>query len=87
MPSATIAPGCRSEAAAFGSSKSPRQAAVLCLDLEDFFTSIPHARVFHVFRAAGYPGPVARVLAGVCTTELPPVELAQPAPGRYRGAR
>jgi len=52
------------------------QAAVLCLDLEDFFTSIPYARVFHVFRAAGYPAPVARVLAGVCTTALPPAEFA-----------
>jgi hypothetical protein len=51
--------------------------AVLCLDLEDFFTSIPHARVFHVFRAAGYPGPVARVLAGVCTTALPQAEFAR----------
>jgi len=52
-------------------------AAVLCLDLEDFFTSIPHGRVFHVFRAAGYPAPVARVLAGVCTTALPPAEFAR----------
>ena len=52
-------------------------AAVLCLDLEDFFTSIPHGRVFHVFRAAGYPGPVARVLAGVCTTALPPAEFGR----------
>jgi hypothetical protein len=33
--------------------------------------------VFHVFRAAGYPGPVARLLTGVCTTALPPVELAR----------
>jgi len=53
------------------------RAAVLCLDLEDFFTSISHARVFHVFRAAGYPGPVARVLAGICTTALPPAEFAR----------
>jgi hypothetical protein len=52
------------------------RAAVLCLDLEDFFTSIPYARVFHVFRAAGYPGPVARALAGVCTTALPPARFA-----------
>ena len=70
------------------------QAAVLCLDLEDFFTSIPYARVFHVFRAAGYPGPVARVLAGVCTTALPPAEFARcPRPddaaalARYRRLR
>ncbi len=49
---------------------------VLCLDLEDFFTSIPHARVFRVFQAAGYPGPVARALAGICTTALPPAAFA-----------
>jgi hypothetical protein len=53
------------------------RAAVLCLDLEDFFTSIPHGRVFHVFRAAGYPAPVARVLAGVCTTAVPPADFAR----------
>jgi RNA-directed DNA polymerase len=52
-------------------------AAVLCLDLEDFFTSIPFRRVFHVFRTAGYPGPVARALAGVCTTSLPVAELVR----------
>jgi RNA-directed DNA polymerase len=69
-------------------------AAVLCLDLEDFFTSIPQARVFNVFRAAGYPGSVARVLAGLCTTALPPAELARcPRPrddaelARYRRLR
>lgn len=53
------------------------QRAVLCLDLEDFFTSIPYGRVFHVFRAAGYPAAVARVLAGVCTTSLPPAQFAR----------
>jgi hypothetical protein len=49
--------------------------ALLCLDLEDFFTSIPYGRVYRVFRAAGYPMPVARALAGLCTTALPVVEL------------
>jgi hypothetical protein len=49
--------------------------ALLCLDLEDFFTSIPYGRVFRVFRAAGYPMPVARALAGLCTTALPVAEL------------
>jgi hypothetical protein len=70
------------------------QAAVLCLDLEDFFTSIPHARVFHVFRAAGYPGAVARLLAGLCTTAVPPADFARcPRPAdaaglaRYRRLR
>ena len=51
-------------------------AAVLCLDLEDFFTSIPYGRVLRVFRAAGYPRPVARVLAGLCTTALPLARFA-----------
>lgn len=51
-------------------------AALLCLDLEDFFTSIPYGRVFRVFHAAGYPVPVARLLAGLCTTALPVAELA-----------
>jgi RNA-directed DNA polymerase len=49
--------------------------ALLCLDLEDFFTSIPYGRVFRVFRAAGYPMPVARTLAGLCTSALPVTEL------------
>jgi RNA-directed DNA polymerase len=52
-------------------------AALLRLDLEDFFTSIPYGRVYRVFRAAGYPIPVVRVLAGLCTTALPLAELAQ----------
>lgn len=50
--------------------------AVLCLDLEDFFTSIPYGRILRVFRAAGYPINVARALAGLCTTALPLAELA-----------
>jgi hypothetical protein len=52
------------------------RAAVLSLDLEDFFTSISYGRVLQVFRAAGYPRPVARVLAGLCTTALPPARFA-----------
>ena len=58
-------------------SRHTGSAALLCLDLEDFFTSIPFGRVYRVFRAAGYPVPVARSLAGVCTTALPTVELAR----------
>jgi hypothetical protein len=50
---------------------------LLCLDLEDFFTSIPYGRVYRVFRTAGYPMPVARALAGLCTTALPVVELGR----------
>ncbi len=78
IPTHTCAEGfVRGRSALSHAGRHAGRAAVLCLDLEDFFTSIPHARVFHVFRAAGYPGTVARVLAGVCTTALPPAELAR----------
>jgi hypothetical protein len=43
------------------------RALVLCMDLEDFFLSIDARRVFGVFREAGYPEAVARVLTGLCT--------------------
>lgn len=42
--------------------------AVLRMDLEDFFASIPAGRVYGIFRTLGYPEEVARVLAGLCTT-------------------
>jgi RNA-directed DNA polymerase len=54
-----------------------RSSVLLCLDLEDFFTSIAYGRVFRVFRAAGYPLSVARALAGLCTTALPAAELGR----------
>ncbi len=44
------------------------QPVVLRLDLEDFFPSTPRHAVERVFRWAGYRRPVARVLAGLCTT-------------------
>ena len=47
------------------------RAVVLRMDLEDFFVSIPSARVAAVFHAAGYPLAVARVLTGLCTTYGP----------------
>jgi RNA-directed DNA polymerase len=63
-------------------------AALLCLDLEDFFPSIPYGRVYRVFRCAGYPIQVARALAGLCTTALPPAELAHmPRPALAREAQ
>jgi RNA-directed DNA polymerase len=66
----------RGRSALTHASKHVASAALLCLDLEDFFTSIRYGRVFRVFRAAGYPLPVARALAGLCTTALPSAELA-----------
>ena len=45
--------------------------AVLRLDLESFFTAVSAGRVYGIFRTAGYPEPVAHVLAGLCTTATP----------------
>ncbi len=47
------------------------RAVVLRFDLADFFPSVPAAKVRPVFRAVGYPQPVANLLAGLCTTRLP----------------
>jgi hypothetical protein len=44
---------------------------VLRFDLRDFFPSIPAARVHALFRTAGYPDEVARLLAGLCTSRTP----------------
>ena len=47
------------------------RAIVLKMDLQDFFPTIALARVVALFRAAGYPEPVARTLAGLCTNRVP----------------
>ena len=47
------------------------RAAVWRFELKDFFPSIPASRVQALFRVAGYPLNVARVLTGLCTTRLP----------------
>jgi hypothetical protein len=44
---------------------------VLRMDLRDFFPSVRAARVRALFRTAGYPPEVARVLAGLCTNVVP----------------
>ena len=66
------------------------QALVLRLDLRDFFPSIWKARVVAIFLTAGYPEPVAELLAGLCTNTTPrPVLAAVPfknAPA-FRSAR
>ena len=41
--------------------------AVLSVDLEDFFASVTAARVYGIFRTAGYPEAVAHTLTGLCT--------------------
>jgi RNA-directed DNA polymerase len=44
---------------------------VLRFDLRDFFPSVPRGRVHALFRTAGYPPDVARVLAALCTNVVP----------------
>ena len=51
------------------------QTVLLKMDLKDFFPSIRPARVLHVFLTAGYPEPVAELLAGLCTTLTPSAVL------------
>lgn len=44
---------------------------VVHLDLQDFFPSVPSARVHALFRTLGYPRAVARALTGLCTNSVP----------------
>jgi RNA-directed DNA polymerase len=67
------------------------KAAVLRLDLQDFFPGFPAARVQALFRTLGYPDTVADRLAGICTNAVPrdvwngrPPEIA---PQEWREAR
>jgi hypothetical protein len=48
------------------------QTLVLHFDLRDFFPSVRSARVHALFRTAGYPAAVARLLTGLCTNIVPP---------------
>jgi hypothetical protein len=47
------------------------RALVLPFDLRHFFPSVRRARVHSLFRTAGYPTPVARLLTGLCTNVVP----------------
>ncbi|MCP5152859.1 MAG: RNA-directed DNA polymerase [Ectothiorhodospiraceae bacterium] len=53
------------------------QRGVLRLDLQDFFHSVPIARVGAVFRRLGYPFGAASTLQGLCANSVSPV-LAGP---------
>jgi RNA-directed DNA polymerase len=66
-----------------------RRPVVVRLDLEGFFASVPAARVYGVWRAAGYPEPVAHALTGLVTTVLPRSVwdgVPEPADPALRGA-
>lgn len=50
---------------------------VLRMDLRDFFPSIPVPRIHALFETLGYPEAVARILAGLCTNQVP-MSVARP---------
>ena len=56
------------------------QRVVLRIDLREFYPSIRRSRVLGVFRTIGYPEPVARLLAGLCTNSAPGEVLAGDSP-------
>ncbi len=47
------------------------QRALLRLDLQDFFASVPAGRVYRTWRTLGYEPPVAHVLTGLTTNAVP----------------
>ncbi|MEV6490620.1 reverse transcriptase family protein [Actinoplanes sp. NPDC051633] len=47
------------------------RAVLVSLDLRSFFSGITAARVYRVFRQAGYPEPVAHTLTSIVTTRTP----------------
>jgi RNA-directed DNA polymerase len=70
------------------------QHMVLRFDLRDFFPTVRAARIHSVFRTAGYPEEVARLLTGLCTSRVPaevwelrpdPRETDAPLADRLRG--
>ena len=54
-----------------GAARHAGEQVVLRFDLKDFFPSLGVRRVNGLFRLAGYPEPVARLLTGLCTTRTP----------------
>jgi RNA-directed DNA polymerase len=61
---------------------------VVRIDLEDFFAAVSAARVFGIYRTAGYPEPVAHLLTALCTNAVPAAVLARLAtPGADPQAR
>lgn len=53
----------------------------LCLDIEDFFPSIPYAKVYTVFKAIEYNSHVSHIFASLCTCKgkLPQGAVSSPA--------
>jgi len=66
----------RHRSAVTNAARHAGRAAVLGLDLEDFFGSVRAGRVYGAFRTAGYPEGVAHALTALCTNVAPGHVLA-----------
>ncbi|MBK6874630.1 MAG: RNA-directed DNA polymerase [Kineosporiaceae bacterium] len=77
----------RGRGAVTGAQQHVGRDAVLSLDLSAFFASVSAARVRAIWRAAGYPEPVADALTGVVTTLAPVRMLTAMPPGGPPEAR
>jgi RNA-directed DNA polymerase len=68
-----------------GAARHAGAEVVVTLDLAAFFASVRWSRVYGVFRAAGYPEPVAALLTGLTTVATPVAVLAGAPPGQRAG--
>jgi RNA-directed DNA polymerase len=59
------------------------QQVVVKLDLKDFFVSVSSLRIIALFRTLGYPEGAARVLTGLCTSQVPSQILDAKDPAKY----
>ena len=59
------------------------QRVVVRLDLQDFFISVSALRITALFRTLGYPESAARVLTGLCTSQVPSRLLDVRDPAKY----
>jgi retron-type reverse transcriptase len=59
------------------------QQVVIRMDLQDFFVSVSSLRIIALFRTLGYPEGAARVLTGLCTSQVPPSIFDTKDPGKY----
>jgi RNA-directed DNA polymerase len=61
----------RGRSAASHAAEHVARAVVVGLDLEDFFASVSAARVYGLYRTAGYPESVAHTLTALCANAIP----------------
>ena len=72
IPAHDAAHGCRSgRSIVTFAAPHAGQSIVMRFDLRDFFPTIPAGRVHALFRVAGFPYDVARLLTGLCLSRVP----------------